>query len=626
MPTGSLFISGAQRELKQERRAVRAFVEGDPLLRRYFTAFLFEDLPASDRRADEVYLDEVDRCAVYIGLFGQEYGSVDTGGVSPTEREFDRAIELGTPRLIFVKGADDTGRHPKMQALVRKAGHQLIRRRFGSIPELTAALYASLVEHLERSGLLRTRPFDASACPKATLAEVSEAKVRWFLARARRDRQFALAENTPVAEVLAHLNLLDAGQPTHAAMLLFGKQPQRFLITSEVKCLHFHGTEVRKPIPSYQIYKGTVFDLVDQAVDFVLSKIARAVGTRAKGPEAPVEYELPRDAVAEAIVNAVAHRDYASNASVQVMLFSDRLEVWNPGELPPPLTMELLRVPHASIPCNPLICEPMFLARYAEKAGSGILDMIALCRGAGLPEPDFRQDGGQFVQTLWRDWLTDKAMEELRLDERQREVVRLVRGKGRITNTDYQDAFGISKPTATRDLEGLRRKGVLVKVGRTGKGTHYVLNLKGLTKGSKGSRHGRWVGREAQKEAAEADAAGGQEGDKRFMNSLHRFSSRRQRLDHAFLSAKLKSARSYKRIAGYFRSSIFELVGEEIVGIPKVQIVCNSELDAADVAVSKHVRETALKERWNEASAEVEALLHKDRYRTLHDLLSSGRV
>src|SRR6516165_7730538 len=105
-----------------------------------------------------------------------------------------------------------------------------------------------------------------------------------------------------------------------------------------------------------------------------------------------------------------------------------------------------------------------------------------------------------------------------------------------------------------------------------------------------------------------------------------RFSSRRQRLDRAFLSAKLRKAKSYKRIAGYFRSSIFELVGEEIAGISQVQIVCNSELDAADVAVSKHVRETALKERWNEVPVEVEALLHRDRYRRLYDLLTSGRV
>lgn len=110
------------------------------------------------------------------------------------------------------------------------------------------------------------------------------------------------------------------------------------------------------------------------------------------------------------------------------------------------------------------------------------------------------------------------------------------------------------------------------------------------------------------------------------MSEIRRFSSRRQRLDHAFLCERLDGARSYKRIAGYFRSSIFELVGEAISSIPKVQIVCNSELDAADVAVSKHARETALKERWNEAPSEVEALLHRDRYRRLHELLISGRI
>src|SRR5450759_2965577 len=110
------------------------------------------------------------------------------------------------------------------------------------------------------------------------------------------------------------------------------------------------------------------------------------------------------------------------------------------------------------------------------------------------------------------------------------------------------------------------------------------------------------------------------------MSDIIRFSSRRQRLDHAFLGAKLNAAKSYKRIAGYFRSSIFELVGEEIASIPQVQIVCNSELDAMDVVVSKHARETALKERWNDAAPEVEALLHRERYRRLHDLLSSGRV
>lgn len=155
-----LFISSVQKELAAERLAVRDFVRGDPLLRRFFEVFLFEDLPASDRRADQVYLEQVERCGVYIGLFGREYGAEDAGGLSPAERGFDRASAKAKPRLVFVKGQDDKGRHPKMLALIRKAGAQLIRRRFIAIADLTAAVYASLVKYLEQTGGLRTKPFD----------------------------------------------------------------------------------------------------------------------------------------------------------------------------------------------------------------------------------------------------------------------------------------------------------------------------------------------------------------------------------------------------------------------------------------------------------------------------------
>jgi ATP-dependent DNA helicase RecG len=485
MAVTSIFISSVQKELAEERRAVKAFVEGDPLLRRFFRVFLFEDLPAADRRADDVYLREMDRCGIYVGLFGNEYGFENDDGVSATEREFARATLKSKPRLIFVKGANDKTRHPKMAALVKKATGQLLRRRFGSTPELASALYASLVDHLELTGAVRTRPFDASAAENATLADISEPKLRWFLARARAVRRFALAEDTPVGTALQHLNLLDAGRPTHAAILLFGAAPQRFLTTSEVKCLHFHGTEIEKPIPSYQIYKGTVFDLVDQAVDFVMSKIGRSVGTRSKSNAAPVTYELPTDAVAEAIVNAVCHRDYASKTSVQVMLFADRLEVWNPGELPEPLTPELLRVPHASLPRNPLLAEPLFLARYIEKAGTGTLDMIRLMGAAGLPTPEFRQDG-QFVLTLWRDEMTAARLDELGLNPRQRRAITAIKTERRLTNAGYQKLTGATRPTAQRDLEDLVKKGVLVATG-AGRGSAYEAARKRLRNDSIGS-------------------------------------------------------------------------------------------------------------------------------------------
>lgn len=107
--------------------------------------------------------------------------------------------------------------------------------------------------------------------------------------------------------------------------------------------------------------------------------------------------------------------------------------------------------------------------------------------------------------------------------------------------------------------------------------------------------------------------------------TLKRFSSRTEQLDSEFLAKTLKGASKYFRIAGYFRSSIFELVGEEISKIPEVKIVCNSELDLVDFQMATR-RNTALKEQWNEVDVEAEALLKKERYQILDQLLQSGNV
>ena len=192
MRTLRLFMSSVQKEFAAERAALAAYLRGDPLLRRFFEPFLFEEVPAADRRADEVYLDEVQRCDVYVGLFGHEYGFEDAEGVSPTEREFDVATRRRKHRLIFVKGADDHGRHPKMQALIRKAGSQLVRRRFGTTAELISAVYASLVDYLAAKELVRTGPFDTMVCPDATLDDLSEDKIRQFVRLARHARGFPL--------------------------------------------------------------------------------------------------------------------------------------------------------------------------------------------------------------------------------------------------------------------------------------------------------------------------------------------------------------------------------------------------------------------------------------------------
>jgi predicted HTH transcriptional regulator len=248
--------------------------------------------------------------------------------------------------------------------------------------------------------------------------------------------------------------------------------------------MHFHGTEIQRPAPFYRIFKGNILNQVDMAVDFVMSKLNQSVGTRTESAQASVRYEILPEVIREAVVNAVAHRDYTSAGAVQVSVFADRVEVWNPGVLPAPLTTESLRHPHGSIARNARLCEVLFLARYVEKYGTGTLMMIRESLAHNLPEPDFAQRGGEFTIALWRDWLTATVITQLNLNDRQRQAVLIAKKKERLSNLDYQKAFSVSKPTASRDLEDMVRKSVLVKIGTTGKGTYYILDCKGLTKGS----------------------------------------------------------------------------------------------------------------------------------------------
>jgi hypothetical protein len=499
-----IFISSVQKELANERQAIRDFVRGDALLGQYFDVFLFEDLPANNQTPGQLYLAEVDRAAIYLGIFGNEYGWEDDEGLSPTEREFDRASLRKKNRLVFVKGADDGQRHDKMKALIRGAERQLTRRRFADIPDLTSKVYASLIRHLEQRGILPHRPYHAATCHGATFRNINAEAVGWFVRRARDERQLAIKATASPRDALTSLNLLDNGRPTNAAVLLFGADPQKFIPSAEVKCLHFHGTTVIKPIPSYKVFKGTLFEQVDETVDFVMSKLNRAVGTRQAGPSAPVDYEIPRAVLAEAIVNAVAHRDYASAAAIQVYVFADRVEVWNPGELPPSLTPESLRQQHPSLPRNPLIAEPLFLAHYIEKVGTGTLDVIAGCQSAELPEPEFFQNGDQFVLRIWRDWLTADVLAGLGLNERQTTAMAVIRQQRRITTGEYQRAAGARRATAKRDLEGLVRKGLLMPMG-AGRGAYYELPKKRLTNGSIGSSNrGNGIGSETAQTAHRA--------------------------------------------------------------------------------------------------------------------------
>ncbi|MBQ3843427.1 MAG: DUF4062 domain-containing protein [Bacteroidales bacterium] len=399
-----VFISSVQSEFAKERAMLGEYIRRDALLGKFFETFLFEDVPANEASPQQVYLSEVEMSDIYLGLYGNKYGYEDAEGVSPTEREYDRAAELHKTRLIFIKSIDEENRHPKESALIKKVERDIVRKTFVDAEGLRTSVYASLVRYLEEKEYIRWQPFDAAFDTNAKLEDLDEDKMHDFIVQARAKRNFPLPENSTPTKLLTHLSLMDEkGRISNSAVLLFGKRPQKFFITSEVKCVQFFGNVVEKPLPAYQICRGTLFDMIDQATAFVMDRVDLAVGTRAEGKTAsvPTNYELPPDAVKEAIVNAVAHRDYTSNGSVQVMLFRNRLEVWNPGQLPYGLTVSKLLEPHKSLPANPLIADPLFWTGYVDKVGTGTEDIVNLCKEKGLKEPEYHQEE-DFRVVIWR--------------------------------------------------------------------------------------------------------------------------------------------------------------------------------------------------------------------------------
>ena len=226
-----VFISSVQKELAEERRAIKDFITQDPLLSRFIgDVFLFEDIPAGDRKPDDIYLTEVAERGIYLAVLGYNYGWKNKDGLSPTELEFDHATKTYRERLVFVKGEAETDhdRDPEMAALVKKAGRQLTRRCFMDIPGLIREVYASFVQSLENRGALITTPFDDSICPSAKLQDIDSKSITSFLETAEAKGRLKFKGSRSPKDVLQNFKLLRDGQLTNAAILLFGRDPTQF--------------------------------------------------------------------------------------------------------------------------------------------------------------------------------------------------------------------------------------------------------------------------------------------------------------------------------------------------------------------------------------------------------------
>lgn len=187
-------------------------------------------------------------------------------------------------------------------------------------------------------------------------------------------------------------------------------------------------------------------------------------------------WDYPFEALREAVINAICHRDYRYDSEIQLKIYEDSLTIWNPGGLPPELTIDDLYDPrHASRPRNRLIAEVFYDIMLIEKYGSGIPRIIEACKRNRIPIPKFEEKFCGFLITFRKDFYTIEDIEKLRnqgFEDNQINTIIYIKENGKITNVEYQMLNNVKKRQAAYGLNKLIEKGIIERIRKGGK-TYY---------------------------------------------------------------------------------------------------------------------------------------------------------
>ena len=167
--------------------------------------------------------------------------------------------------------------------------------------------------------------------------------------------------------------------------------------SSQIKCACYLGLEKAKPNSDIRLLEGDLFRLADQAIACINDHLDVGAGEHNDGAASDEVREIPNAVIAEAVNNAIAHRNYANVGSVQIEIYQDRIEIINPGRLHPSLTIQDLYHKHESYPPNTRIAHALYQVKYIEALGTGITDLLKRCKNAGLKRPLFEKFPGNFA-------------------------------------------------------------------------------------------------------------------------------------------------------------------------------------------------------------------------------------
>ena len=306
---------------------------------------------------------------------------------------------------------------------------------------------------------------------RASLDDINAETIESFKKSAE-DRIPSIVNEKDHRVILDKLNLLDGSKLKRAAILLFGKDTQKFYPSAYLKIGKFL-TEA--DLQTSDVVEGNLFEQLESALEILRTKYLKSE-IRFEGIHRREILEYPHEALREGIINALIHRDYLGTSTIQIRVYNDRLVMMNEGKFPPEVPVEKLKTEHISKPRNVLLAGAFYKAGFIESWGRGTIKIVEKCLEQGLPEPDFKEEFGVVTVQFYRDRWNDENLRKLGLNERQIKAVMYVKEKGRITNKEYQEIAGVSNKTAYLELSDAVEKGVFVLEG-SGRRIGYALKV-----------------------------------------------------------------------------------------------------------------------------------------------------
>lgn len=305
----------------------------------------------------------------------------------------------------------------------------------------------------------------------ASLADIDEQSVRQFLKDGDESGRMPDVSGLSVLEILDKLRIVKDGKFKRAAIILFGKDPNRFFPNVQVKIGRFTGKD--EDLKFQEIEEGNLVQLLEN----IPKQLNRTFLTRLidfKGLQRIEKGEYPVAAIREMLLNALVHKNYMGS-TIQLRVYDNKITIWNEGNLPEGLSYAALKRTHSSLPRNPIIADVCFKAGYIDTWGRGTLKIFNSCREAELPEPEIQPLDSGVLVTIFKDYLNEKQLKKIGLNDRQIKAVKFVKENDSISNSEYQKLNDIGKTTATEELSQLVELKVFTPPTAKGRGAKYKL-------------------------------------------------------------------------------------------------------------------------------------------------------